>query len=315
MKAATLDLRFAVADAGGQYIDLAQCLSLVNRRAYRQGYVYRVNSWSWAPSANVSVLSIASVPTTWITYNAWVKAKALWDKMNRTSGIRGRPKYHDFKVFLDIAHYTAMTANSYAAAGPNLLPVDFGLAAYATGGAEWKYSQYVTPQAGGSAAAGENCAHMLGDDTGANSAALDTDGSHAVIQGYADTRVTVGAAEPDLPGDASISWQTELFDAGEVELDIVNHLEGFNDSPPYAHGADIQGGDNPIYPGGSESCVNGQLCVNVVTAQGETTYAPGCDIPLGLLEVSASAAGVLSVFVAPGRYQGVAAMPMGKVST
>ncbi len=313
MKAATLDLRFAVADAGGQYIDLAQCLSLVNRRLYRQGYVYRVNSWSWAPSADVSVLSIASTPTTWVTYNAWVKAKALWDKMNRNSGIRGYPKYHDFKVFLDIAHYTAMTSASFAA--PNLVPVDFGLAPYSVSGAQWKYSQYVTPQAGGSAAAGENCVHMLGDDTGANNAGLDTDGSHAVIQGYADTRVTVGLEEPNLPGDASTSWQTELFDAGEVDADVVNHLEQFNDQPPYAHGADIQGGDDPIYPGGSGSCVNGQLCVNVVTSQGETTYAPGCDIPLGLLEVSASTAGVLSVFVAPGRYQGVAAMPMGKVST
>ncbi len=314
MKTATLDLRFTVADAGGQYIDLGQCLSLVNRRLYRQGYVYRVESFSWAPSANVSVLSIASVPTTWVSYNAWVKAKALWNKMNRISGIRGYPKYHDFKVFLDIAHYTTMTANEYAAV-PNLIPVDFGLAEYAVGGAQWKYSQYVTPQAGGSAAPGENCVHMLGDDTGVNNAALDTDGSHAVIQGYADTRVTVGLEEPNLPGDASISWQTELFDSGEVEVDVINHLEQFNDQPPYAHGADIQGGDNPIYPGGSESCINGQLCVNIVTAQGETTFAPGCDLPLGLMEVSASAAGVLSVFVAPGRYNGVAAMPMAKVST
>ncbi len=313
MKTATLDLRFTVADAGGQYIDLGQCLSLVNRRLYRQGYVYRVESFSWAPSANVSILSIASVPTTWISYNAWVKAKALWNRMNRESGIRS-PKYHDFKVFLDIAHYTTMTANSYAAA-PNLLPVDFGLAEYASGGAEWDYAQYVTPQAGGSAAAGENCAHMLGDDTGANNAALNTDGSHAVIQGYADTRVTVGLEEPELPGDASDSWQTQLFDAGEVEQDVINHLEQFNDRPPYAHGLDVQGGDNPIYPGGSESCINGQLCVNVVTAQGETTFAPGCDLPLGLMEVSASAAGVLSIFVAPGRYNGAAAMPMGKVST
>ncbi len=313
MKTATLDLRFTVADAGGQYIDLGQCLSLVNRRLYRQGYVYRVESFSWAPSANVSVISIASVPTTWVSYNAWVKAKALWDKMNRESGIRGRPAYHDFKVFLDIAHYTAMTTNSYTA--PNLVPVDFGLAAYAVTGADWDYAQYVTPQAGGSAAAGENCAHMLGDDTSANNAALATDGSHAVIQGYADTRVTVGAEEPDLPGDASVSWQTELFDAGEVEVDVINHLESFNDQPPYAHGLDIQGGDNPIYPGGSESCVNGQLCVNIVTAQGETTFAPGCDLPLGLMEVSASAAGVLTVFVAPGRYNGCAALAMGKVST
>ena len=136
-----------------------------------------------------------------------------------------------------------------------------------------------------------------------------------MIQGYADTRVTVGATEPDLPGDASDSWQTELFDAGEVEQDVVNHLETFNHKPPYAHGVDIQGGDNPIYPGGSESCVNGQWCVQIVTTQGETTYAPGCDVPLGLLECNASSPGVLEVKLAPGRYHGVAALAMGKVQT
>lgn len=311
MKAATLDLRFAVADSAGQYIDLGQCLSLVNRRLYRQGYVYRVESFSWSPAANASLLSVASLPTTWVTYNAWVKAKALWSKMNRISGI-AYPKYHDFKVFMDIAHYENMAA-TYASI--NLIPRDFGGALYAVNNAEWQYSQFVTPQAGGSAAAAENCCHMLGADTATNNAALTTDGSHAVIQGYADTRVTVGLDEPDLPGDASTSWQTELFDAGEVEVDVINHLEGHNDQPPYAHGTDIQGGDDPIYPGGSGSCINGQWCVNIVTTQGETSYAPGCDLPLGLMEVGSSAAGILEVRVAPGRYNGAAAVPMASVST
>lgn len=312
MQTATLDLKFQLAEASGQYIDLGQCLSLVNRRLYRQGYVYRVESFAWSPGGNATQISVASIPTTWVAYNAWVKAKALWSKMNRESGI-SYPKYHDFKVFMDILHYTNMALDSYSSI--NLIPRDFGGALYSVIGAEWAYSQFVTPQAGGSAAAGENCVHMLGDDTGTNNAALETDGSHAVIQGYADTRVTVGLREPELPGDASVSWQTELFDAGEVEVDVINHLEIKNDQPPYAHGLDVQGGDNPIYPGGSESAVNGQWCVNIVTTQGETTYSPGCDVPLGLLEVNSSSIGILEVKLAPGRYHGVAALAMGKVQT
>ena len=312
MKTAVLDLRFTVGPGPGQYIDLGQCLSLVNRRLYRQGYVYRVESFSWSPADNSTQLLVGSIPTTWITYNAWVKAKALWARMNRESGI-SYPKYHDFKVFMDIVHYTSMGTDSYQSV--NLISRDFGNALYTVTGAEWDYSQYVTPQAGGSSAAGENCCHMLGDDTATNNAALATDGSHAVIQGYADTRVTVGLTEPNLPGDASVSWQTELFDAGEVEVEVINHLETFNDHPPYAHGLDIQGGDDPIYPGGSGSCVNGQWCVDIITTQGETTYAPGCDLPLGLMEVAPSSAGVLQVKVAPGRYNGAAAMAMAKVQT
>lgn len=311
VKTATLDLRFVVTDASNQYIDLGQCLSLVNRRLYRQGYVYRVESFSWNPGANSSLLNIATVPSTWVTYNAWKKAKALWNKMNRMSGIQ-KPAYHDFKVFMDELHYTNMGA-TYSS--NNLIPRDFGGVLYASNNAEWQYSQFVTPTAGGSSAAAENCAHMLGADTGTNNATLSTDGSHAVIQGYADTRVTVGLDEPELPGDASTSWQTELFDAGEVEVDIINHLEGHNDQPPYAHGTDIQGGDDPIYPGGSGSALNGHWCVQVITTQGETAYAPGCDVPLGLMEVSASAAGTLEVRVAPGRYNGAAAVRMESIST
>ncbi len=311
MKTATLEMKFIVQADGLQYIDLGQCLSLVNRRLYRQGYVYRVESFSWVAGAVASTLDIASLPPNWIVFNAWKKAKALWTKMNRVSGI-SYPKYHDFKVFFDSSHYEGM-GPTYASI--NLIPRDFGGVFYDFLNAEWQYSQFVFPQAGGSAPAREDCGHMLGADTTVNNVSMTTDGSNAIIQGYADTRVTVGLDEPDLPGDASTSWQSELFDTGEVEGDIINHLEGHNDQPPYAHGTDIQGGDNPIYPGGSESAVNGHWCVNIVSTQGEAIYAPGCDVPLGLLEVNANQTGTLTIRMAPGRYSGVAAMPMSKVTT
>jgi len=133
----------------------------------------------------------------------------------------------------------------------NLLPVDGSLAAFSNVGREWQYAQYV---------------------------------------GYGDTRTTVGLEEPELPGDASTSWQTELFDEGETFTDLVNHLEGHNDQPPYAHALDAQGGDDPIYVGGSV-------------------------VPLGLLNINGTNGGKLTINLAPGVYKGIAAMPMGKVST
>ncbi len=312
MKTAVRQLTFLVGDASPYTIDLAECLSLVNRQAYRQGYVYLVESFTWqhgAPAPAVSSCGITSLPTSWTVYQSWKKAKRLWDKMNRQAHV-AYPAYHDYKVLFDQVHYVArVNGNS------NLLPRDGGLAAFSNTGREWVYSQYVTPTAGGSGTEREDACHMLGDDTAVNNAYLATDGSSAIIQGYGDTRPTVGLTEPQLPGDASISWQKELFDTGETMVEIVNHLEGFNDAPPYAHALDAQGGDNPIYVGGSESGVSGHLLANIAPQSTETVYAPGGEVPLGLLRINGTDGGKLIINLAPGVYQGIAAMPMGKVST
>ncbi len=314
MKTAVRQLTFLPETGAPEYIDLAECLSQVNRQAYSQGYVYLVESFSWEQGQGSSCL-IASLPTSWTVYQSWKKAKRLWDKMNRLTGV-AYPAYHDYKVFFEIAHYVG---HSNAAGATNLQPVDGDDVEFSHTGREWRYSQYVTPQAGGSADPGENCAHMLGDDTGVNNVSLDTDGSYGVIQGYGDTRTTVGLREPELPGDASVSWQTELFDTGETMPEMINHLELFNDQPPYAHALDAQGGDNPIYVGGSESGEHGHRLAKLASIAAETVYAPGGEIPLGLLRVETTLqegqTAVLTVNLAPGVYQGIAAMPMGKVST
>ncbi len=307
MKTAVRQLTFLVGESSPYFIDLAECLSLVNRQSYRQGNVYLVESFTWQ-NPNPSSCGIISLPTSWTVYQSWKKGFRLWNKMNRQSGV-AYPAYHDYKVFMDQIHYVGWTG------GSNLLPVDGGLSAFSNVGREWKYSQYVTPSAGGSIAAAENACHMLGADSAVNNATMGTDGSSAIIQGYADTRTTVGAEEPELPGDASFSWQTQLFDTGEVMTDVINHLEGDNDQPPYAHALDAQGGDNPIYVGGSESGDDGHLLANIAPIAAETVYAPGGEVPLGLLNINGTNGGKLTINLAPGGYQGIAAMPMGKVQT
>ena len=311
MQAATKQLVFQLPDNTPRFIDIAQCLSVVNRRLYRQGMVYAVEAFVWRPSVAKADMDIISIPTTWIVYNSWVKGKALWDKMNRAADVR-RPKWHDFKVAMNAAHYLSLIETGTAG---NLYPRDGAGAFYSSAGAEWDYSQYVSPQAGGSGPSFEKAVHFLGDDSGAANAAIATDGSVSLIQGYADTRVTVGEREPEMPGDASSSWQTDLFDTGETTSDITEHLETKNDQPPYAHGADIQSGDNPIYPGGSESAAGGQQLALVTPVDVETVYAPGGECPCGLIFISPSSAGHFEVRVAPGAYNGVAALPMQKVPT
>jgi len=311
MKTAVRQLTFLVGDSSPYYIDLGECLSLVNRQAYRQGMVYLVESFTWQNS-NPSSLNVISLPTSWTVYNSWKKAKRLWDKMNRQAGLKRSdyPAYHDYKVFMDVVHYQNWSNIT------NLLPVDGSLAAFSNVGREWIYSQYVTPTGGGSAAAEENACHMLGADSTVNNGNMLTDGSSAIIQMYGDTRPTVGATEPALPSDASQSWATELFDTGETLGDLVNHLEGVNDRPPYAHALDApEAGDNPIYVGGSESGLTGHRLATVAPIATESVYAPGGEVPLGLLNINGTNGGKLTINLAPGVYQGIAAMPMGKVQT
>jgi len=317
MKTAVRQLTFVPLWGEPQYIDLAECLSQVNRQAYSQGYVYLVESFSWEQSNGESCF-LSCLPTSWTVYQSWKKAKRLWNKMNREGakglGRNAYPAYHDYKVFMNEHHYVDHT-NVIS----NLLPVDGGLNTFENTGREWRYSVYVSPTSGGSAAAEENAAHMLGDDSAAPNGYMGVTGSHAIIQMYGDTRVTVGAKEPQLPDDSSSSWATELLDTGETQPDIIDLLENKNDSPPYAHATDAQGGDNPIYVGGSESGVDGHRLNRMRAIATETTFAPGGEIPLGLIRVQTSLVdgqgAVLTVNLAPGVYKGIAAMPMGKVST
>lgn len=308
MKTAVRSLRFILEGGAPEFIDIAECLSLVNRQGYKQGNLFLLESIQWIPDGTKDSVQINCLPSSWTVYQSWKKAKRLWDKMNRKAGV-AYPAYHDYKVFFDAGHYTGWVPNG------NQLPVDGSTNPFSNIGREWRYSQYVNPIAGGAAAADENACHMLGDDTGANNAAMTTDGSRAIIQMYGDTRVTVGAKEPELPDDASTSWATDLFDDGSTQTDVVGHLESVNDQPPYAHALDAQGGDNPIYIGGSESGIGGHRLASIHPIDEETTYSPGGDVPLGLLQVMGAPGGKLILEIASGPYQGVAAMPMGKVPT
>ncbi len=225
-------------------------------------------------------------------------------------GRNAYPAFHDFKVLFNESHYLEKDhINS------NLLPLDGASNLFSDTGREWSYSQYVAPVAGGSAAPTENAVHMLGGDSALPNAYMDTDGSNSVIQMYGDTRVTVGASEPDLPGDASDSWATDLMDTGTTDPNIIQHLEWINDRPPYGHALDAQAGDNPLYVGGTETGEGGHRLADIYPLSTETVYAPGGEVPCGLLEVNGGDNGLLVINLAPGQVDGIAALPMRKVST
>ena len=98
--------RLSFEGRGGQteYIDIAKALSIINRKFYRQGLYYYVNSIE-VYNNETGVIDIHTAPDNWVTKNAHSRGFKLFQKMNAlateplTTGQRGA--YHDFKVFLD----------------------------------------------------------------------------------------------------------------------------------------------------------------------------------------------------------------------
>ncbi len=309
----TLTFLDSVENLNGKYIDIAQCLSFVNRRQYEQGKCYYVESVKIGLNqaiADTGVIGTAllTIPDTWVTANAWVKAKALWDQMNQkvledNPSVQG--KWAQFITFMDVAHQNGGSGT----AGPNLnlLPKDSGNNSINTG--EWAVSEYVFPQhtvnttTGAPLAADEATCHMLGDDDGDVTAG--TLASGGIIASYQDTRARVQIA-PDVPADMSISWMTLLTDDGSQEPELADVIEAANDEPPY---------DRDDYVGGA---ANWSLPVNMGTSL-VGLYSPedtlmGFKVPLGLIKVSCNESVstnnptmLIELKLAKGHYKGVAA--------
>jgi hypothetical protein len=237
------------------YIDIAQCLSLVNRKLVRQGHVFKVKGMHTytvdADADNACTTRVSVLPRTWMMFNAYKKARSLWNQMNLEAidalGSGNLPKYYDFKVYFDREHFDNQHNSDGGAITENLLPVDGDINGIA--GGDWVYSKYET-------SAGtplEFNVHMLGGHAtaaggleGSSGRDLPADqGSLGAILAYQQSR---GAAftDQDLSGldqnvDIDSPW-AQLF-AGDTQMqEVLTDLDVDNDGPPYP--ADYAGGLN-----------------------------------------------------------------------
>ncbi len=102
LQPAPMTFTFEMGDGGTSYIDLSLAASTLNRRAYKQGLRWYVNSMSIYADGNNKTVKVATLQNNWCTFQAWKKGKELYDRMNdqvldTEPGIQGR--YHDFKIF------------------------------------------------------------------------------------------------------------------------------------------------------------------------------------------------------------------------
>ncbi len=323
LEPAVMNLSFTPMGSGTNYIDLSRAASIVNRRFYRQGINWSVAGFTVTTSGNNSpgTVTICKAPTTWVTYNAWVKGRAMWDKM-KDQVLDGEPsidgKYADFKVSLDSAMAGASLQTGNPALSNQILqPVDCDYNFPYTDGAlatqDWSYLDIQIPTDGGAAAPQEFNLHMVGADS------VGADQSKGVIHGYALSRSRpINTGDPNAPLEG---WMTELFDLANNLEEIRDDIVTDNDRPPYP----VEDSSSVLeaYPGGMQYSTEVVGYASFGTSVGSTgsitlqRSIKGGMFPCGLIEVKSDLDGPaffdLIVHLVPGHHRGYLCQPMEDV--
>lgn len=275
------------------YIDLAQALSQVNRRAYRQGLYYYVASVTFS-NGTAAYCQVNTLPDTWMTKLAWSRAYRKYMQMVRRANNHSNvsPKYHDFKTQM-VNGGTAMSV-AYG---------DVDSSTYYSSD-DWVISKFVTddPPSSDPQAVDEFISHMLGAHIG--SAGSWT--SIGLIRSLDDTwRRQPADGLPELDPDADTDPIANMFDAGDSHDDVRENLNTDGDEPPYNH--NLMTGSGSV----EETCVGAILRVG--DGGPGIARAPGFCAPLGLLQVNVSDFGAgtsidiveMIIEMVPGTYHGV----------
>ena len=273
------------------YIDLARDISAVNRRLYRQGRTYHVKRITVVSSNTPNLgnrISVGTIPMSWVAQQAWHRGFKTWTKMQKEAQAQAagdiRATWNDFKVSLstDFASATLLTPKDN---GGN--DVDYG---------EWIYSRLVSPDG----TTGEDVfnLHMLGDHVGSVGAWS----SVGLIKSYGESRATVNAGDPNVPGDVSDDPLVNVFDYGTTIDEVLNDMEAHNDLPPY---------EITNYPGDDANMPKPLVVQDTTLVDGKATVG-SFHAMCGMLELEAKSAVAEDVFsvlveLAPGNYRGIAA--------
>lgn len=297
-----LRFSFTPADAGDRmsYIDLAQCLSIQERKLHRQFRHYTVLGGLLQDSNNGTYLRINTAPVSWVTNVALRRGFRLWTKMNRQAmeGQPGqvRPKYHDWKVYLNEHHQQG--------AG-QLIPQDAGGNGLVTG--EWLYSKYVSedPDQGALVASGlanpnnanmapdQFYAHIVGPHIagpGAATSSGDNWTSVGLIESWRDSRPQPDPDSPDINTQAELIGDplANLFDEGDTVDEVLQNLDITNDEPPY--------GQDDVF--GARDGVSGNLAnlqrqaMAMVSSANPIVPFNGFVAPCGLIQIHTTQATV-----------------------
>ncbi len=242
---------------GTSYCDLSQICSLANRRFYRQGLVWAVESFKVFKSSSATSpqnFTISKLPSTWVMSNSWHKGFAAWQRMNREALLESesvRPRFLDFKIYMDAEQHQL----GFAA---NLLPAANGSipGKLATAG-EWESSKFVIPRTDGTDTALSREIVAVGQNYPGASAATGLD-AVSLIEGYAASRALPDILDPNVPDDAALvsgnipeNWLGAIDNDGTRQDEaVIDDMITENNLAPYPFENDGVRTDT-MYPGGA----------------------------------------------------------------
>ncbi len=317
-------------------IDLFQCLSMQNRKAFRQCNelgIQTVEIYGTDPAAS-GYVDVHRLPNTWVLVNSVVKARAEWleqqnEILEETDGWSAVAKYRDFKMYYNQYHATGIAHDGTAV--PTILPsgfLDLAAAQAIDSGAkmEWDYSEVVLPNYGGTPGNTVDVAlHAIGPDNYTISA--------SAVVAYAESRSRPHPTDPSVVAETGSSQlegglYTEMEDLGQIAESLQDNLRFENDSAPYL----IGGVDSlyEFYPGGAnnpETTTSSDpgVLVDRLFLRGNTALASDQTGPfsahLGMLwfnnaytAADVTTAVTARIVIMPGSYHGVMARDMKDVN-
>ncbi len=315
------------ADAGGTYTcDLSQCASLLNRRFYRQGLNWAVAGFTFiTQSGTTGQIGVGKIPDTWVSSNSWEKGFRAWQRMNNEALDESesvKPKFLDFKVFMDNVHHTAGVAD-------NLIPL-MGNPAVALSLGEWEYSKFVIPTSAQPGATYDREIVWTGTNyPGAGASGLD---AVSLIEGYAASRGLPDIRDPNAPADAGDAdgntpqnWLSATFNEGtDQDEEVLTDMITENNLAPYPFENDGVNADT-MYPGGANqpAGVGSKIELHDIvgvsaTTLGNTTRMDGGTFQGGLIRfdfsgLSDTQAVAILVHLVPGPHRGYMCQPMQDV--
>jgi len=292
-------LSFTLNPAAGQYqyIDLSQCASIVNRRAYRAGLNWAVGGFTViGGGVGSGFITVNRLPETWVLSNSWEKAFRAWQRQQNEVLQDGqesvKARFNDFKVFMDQAHFDATAANNLRPLGTAGIPYPLG---------EWEYSQVVIPNAGAPGVNWEPYLQMLGGQPPAG-----TPPSIGLVQAYANSRSVPQSPDPAVPAGVTTGSENiyrDMFDVGDNNDDLLDNVVGKNDNLPY---------NQTNYPGEVGDQAEFVASIRLANTQSQTQVSGGA-FPCGLIQLDTAALeGTVRfiVHLVPGDHRGYLAQSM-----
>ena len=283
----SLRLSFVQTGNATRFVDIGLALSIINRKAYRQGVYYYVNSVELYNNEDAYV-DLHTLPDNYVTKNSWNRGFGKYMEM-ASQVDTPRPKYHDFKIRMSPLQTESNTMY------PEMFGINGAYTSYSPD--EWDFSKLTTMKSDGGAADSFTLT-MIGDHVGPEG----NRDSVGLIKSYQDTRRQPdNSGQPVIPAAQNTDPLATLFDASgdAAQSEIMDNLDEDNDQTPYNADAYIGVQNN------SMQHVARLATTNMV---GRVTKASGFCAPMGLICVDPQDTATsyrLVINLAAGTYNGV----------